>query len=206
MTVDQKKTYSSSIKLRGNIKVTEYMEELLQYAAESKKNKEGYWSEHDRLIDPVLISIFYGLYKSRKLPPLEWDDVSAAKTHEFNVDITPYTIIFNHFLFCLWIFENNLPDNTTDIIEYRKKLYSFLENILDQDKWRLVIIPFYLREADSSEEGELSFVYRLLNSDGVKIESSQMSPEFIAMEYNLIQKEFFEEIVESIHKRIFEPE
>lgn len=197
---------SSTVKLRGNIKVTENMEELLQHAAESKKNNNGYWGDHDRLIDPVIISIFYGLYKSRKLPPLEWDDVSAAKTHEFNVDITPYTNIFNHFLFCLWLYENDLPNSETDINEYRKKLYTFLENILDQDKWRLVIIPFYIREADSSEGDELSFVYRFWNSDSVEMESSPMSPEFLSMEYDVMQNEFFEEIVDFIHKKMFEPD
>lgn len=197
---------SSTVKLRGNIRVTECMEELLQHAAESKNNKKGYWGNYDRLIDPVIISIFYGLYKSRKLPPFESDDVSAAKTHEFNVDITPYTNIFNHFLFCLWLYEYDLPNNEMNIHEYRKKLYTFLENILDQDKWRLVIIPFYIKEADSSTDDELSFIYRLWNSDSVEIESSPMSPEYMSMEFDLMQNEFYEEIIDFIYKKMFEPE
>ena len=195
----------NTVKLDRNIKITENLEEVLKTAIEQKQKKDGYWSNHDRLIDPVIVSVFYGLYKSRKLPPLNWDSVDAPINHEFNVNITSYTNIFNHLLFCLWLSENKMPDVSSDMNDFREKLYNFIEKILDPDFWRAVIIPFYVREADKAEETELSFLYKLRNAHTVKIESLSRSPEFLAMEFHLLQDEFFGDIITQVYTETFEP-
>ena len=196
----------NSIKLDRNIKITENLEEVLKTAVEQKNNlKKGYWSNHDRLIDPVIIAVFYGLYKSRKLPSFA-STIDAPINHEFNVDITAYTKVFNHFLFCLWLKNNKMPVDEKNYSEYRVKLYDFVEKILDEDIWRTTIIPFYVLQADYANEPALSFLYKLRNTHSVDIESLSHSPEFLAMEFIQEQQEFLEEVVENIHQSIFEPE
>jgi hypothetical protein len=74
-----------------------------------------------RLIDPVILSAFYGLYKSRELPPLNIEDYPLENSYEFgNVDIGDFSDKLNHFLFCLWVKQNGFPDNKVDILVYRE--------------------------------------------------------------------------------------
>jgi len=185
-------------KIKGTIQVTERLYEILNMISEQKKNREpsGHLARFARLIDPVIIAAFYGLYKSRELPPLEEEEIKLDNSYEFNVDISDFTDIFNHFLFCLWVKENGLPDESKDMMKYRQQLYHFISKLLDGKYFLGVILPFYLKRADESEsESTSSFLHRLASSDKIGIVLQDYSPEFLAKEFSLIQNEFISDVI-----------
>jgi len=116
-------------------------------------NLEGYFKK-TRIIDPLFILIFYGLYDSEELPPhiIEKLDFGNVKSHDFgSVDISQYKNIFNHLLFCLWVEQNGFPEASKNSLEYREKLYKFLDSILIEDFFSEVTIPFYLSKVMDSQ-------------------------------------------------------
>jgi len=186
-------------KIKGTIQVTEQLYDILNMISEQKKNREpnGHLARFARLIDPVIIAAFFGLYKSQELPPLEEEEeIKLNNSYEFNVDISDFTDIFNHFLFCLWVKENGLPDKSEDMMKYRERLYHFVSKLLDDKYFLGVILPFYLRKADESEgESTSSFLHRLANSDDIGIVLQDYSPEFLAKEFSLMQSEFISNVI-----------
>lgn len=160
-------------------------------------NKKSYIVQFDRLIDPVIIATLYGLYKSKKLPPSDDTPIQLDKSHEFLANISTHEDIISHFLFCLWVKENGYPDESNSIIEYRQKLYEFIEKLLDPKYFINVIIPFYIKEANEAESGT-SFLFRLRDSGFVQLRSDETSPEYLAMEFAAAQEEFIQEIVQNL--------
>jgi len=175
----------------------EYLYNTIAIIAEKKQKKEsvGFLSSFERLIDPVMMTTLFGLYKSQELPPLDKEEMSLDKSYEFNVDISSFTQILNHFLFCLWVNKNGLPDKSKEIIEYRKKLYKFVSKLLDSDYYRSVLIPFYLEKANESGSSETSFIYRLWNSDESGVNITTHSPEYLALEFASAQSDFIANIM-----------
>lgn len=173
-------------------------------SSEREKNPQSFLNRFDRLIDPVILSLFFGLYKSRELPP-EDDEPSfdLEGSYEFGVDISRYKEIFNNLLLYLWVYENGFPTEPKNLMEYRQKLYDFTQKILEDDYFRKVIIPFYTKKADESESGR-SFLARLKDSEFVEYEKEKMSmatPEFIFKEFTTRQKEFSDEIIKPLSEK-----
>ncbi|GAI24574.1 unnamed protein product, partial [marine sediment metagenome] len=128
-------------------------------------------TKFQRLVDPLVIGIFYGLFKSKKLPPIDRKEIKLETTYEFGVNVSSFISVFNHCLLSLWLKNNNLPNQDIDLVEYRKKLYIFIEKILDLEYFQNVIIPFYLQISDEKEGNRVSFLYRMWNSGNVSMES-----------------------------------
>lgn len=157
---------------------------------------KGYLGSFEMLIDPVKICTLYGLYKSQELPPLDKEEIKLAKSYEFNVDISTFADILNHFLFCLWVKKKGTPEKSPDIVKYREELYSFISKLLDPDYYRNVLIPFYLTKADEADEsGTSSFLHRLASSDNVKLTLEDYSPEFLAREFCAVQNDFMNNVI-----------
>jgi len=190
------------IRIKGNLQIPENLYQIINIISEEQKKHEphGYLIGFERLIDPVLIGTLFGLYKSQELPPINKEEISLQKSYEFNVEISSFANIFNHFLFCLWVKKKGLPDKSKDIVKYREELYSFISKILDPDYYRSVVIPFYLNKADESESNETSFLYRLWNSDNLGLELQRYSPEYLALEFNSAQNDFIEDVILPLQK------
>jgi hypothetical protein len=182
-------------KLKGTIQVPESMLQILNTISEQRKSKEGCLVRFQYLIEPIIAATFYGLYKSQELPPLEKETNYFDKSYEFNVDITNYAEKLNHFLFCLWVKLNGMPDESENIKIYRKDLYEFISKLLDDDYFQNIIIPFYLKKADERSDDASSFIYRLWNSDNIGLTMQDYSPEFLAKEFCSVQNEYIEDVV-----------
>jgi hypothetical protein len=155
--------------------------------AQKEHDRESYLANFERMIDPIIVGALYGLYRSFELPPLDVDQITLDKEWEFNVDIRDFSDIMNHLLFCLWVKKEGSPGEGSDIVKYRQELYAFIDKLLRPEYYRDVLIPFYINEAT---KGETSFLHRLWSSDKVKFEMIDYSPEYLAAEFSLLQKEF----------------
>lgn len=180
----------------------ENLYQVLTVISKKKQDKDstGYLASFERLIDPVTIATLFGLYKSAELPPIDEEEISLEKSYEFNVDISPFANLLNHFLFCLWVKKSGSPDKSSDIIKYREELYRFVTKLLDADYYRTVLIPFYLKKADQSESTETSFLYRMWNSDSVGLKLEVYSPEYLALEFSSEQEDFIRTVVAPLEK------
>jgi len=185
-----------SLKDSKNEKKPEKPEDYAKY----KYNKKSHILSFDKMIDPVIISLFYGLYKSKKLPDIN-EQINTYEKREFGVDIYTYWEIFSHLLFCLWIKINGYPNESSDILEYRKVLYGFIGDLLDEEYFISKIIPFYLNEANNSETG-YPFLYHLKESGFVELKSSINSPEYLSMEFQTAQKDFEDEVIKPLFEKI----
>jgi hypothetical protein len=164
----------------------------LEYSEENFNKKDFYESPNVRIIDPLFVLVFYGLYESKELPPFPLKEyaVSDGSQHDFgSVDVTNPKKILNHLIFCLWVKQNGLPDERNNVFEYRKNLYVFLDNILEDEYFMSVIVPFYLSKALKSPR---KFVDRVSESNYVKFEDSIKAPEYIAQEFTKVQEKFYE--------------
>ena len=179
----------------------ELVKEIINLKNELDDTAENYIKHFDRLVDPVIMGIFYGLYASRSLPPMS-EKINLSHSNDFNVDISPFPNIFNHLLFCLWLHEHGFPSETSDILQYRKKLYDFISLLINPEYYRDVLIPFYLQEACKDKELVASFFFRLWNSGGIGITESVNSPEFLCLEFDTIQQEFFNDIIKPLENKI----
>jgi len=202
----------------GNIQIPKELEEIIKESSaeesgkpadfdENEYNLKNFLTEFDRLIDPVIVGLFFGLYKSRELPP---DDPETKfdleSSYEFGVDIEEYRGIFNNLLLCLWVHKNGFPSKSGDLSKYRKRLYDFTKKILDDDYFKGVIIPFYTKKAAEPTGGRgRSFLARIKGSGYVsykKEKISMASPEFISKEFVDIQKEFGDHIIKQLSKKV----
>jgi len=165
-----------------------------------KYNKKCHILNFDRMIDPVLISLFYGLYISKKLPKIN-EQINVYEKKEFGVNISSYWEIFSHLLFCLWIKINGYPNEASNILEYRKMLYEFIEDLLNEEYFISTIIPFYLNEANNGDTG-YPFLYHMKESGFVELKNSISSPEYLAMEFQTAQKDFEDEIITPLFEKI----
>ncbi len=163
-----------------------------------KFNKKNHIEEFNRLVDPVIISMFYGLYISKKLPDTK-EPISLDYKREFNVNISSYWEIFSHLLFCLWIKINGYPNESTNVLEYRNALYQFIKELLDEDHCVNTIIPFYLNEACKSDT---LFLHNLKESGFIEFKSTVNSPEYLALEFQTVQKDFEDEIIRPLFDKI----
>jgi len=186
-----------NLQLRGNINVTESLYNILKIRANNEINKEdNLLRNFNTLVDPLILNLFYGLYKSKKLPPNDEKQIELEKTYEFNVAIGSYANIFNHFLFLLWLKENGIPKDDKNSILYRKNLYEFMNRLNDMNYYQSIVIPFYLAIADESTKSERSFTHRMFTIENIKTESALDTPEYLAIEFSTLQEEFLNEIVE----------
>ena len=163
-------------------------------------NDQSYLDSFKRKIDIPILCFYYGLYKSRELPPELNTDISFGYNFEFGADISKHSELFNNLLFALWVKKNPVPKEYSLLIKYREQLYLFLEKLQNNRYFTKILIPFYLQKASDSNN-EQSFINRLKNSDYVKYEPIDSSPEYLAMEFYNIQKEFMEYlIIEEVEK------
>jgi hypothetical protein len=185
------------IKIKGIVKIPKNLKNIIESINEAKKinDKNNLLSGFTNLIDPLLLSIYFGLFVSKELPPLDKEEIILEEQHDFNVNIDTEVELLNHLLFCLWVKKNGFPQEANDINQYRRSLYNFIEKILDSEYYRLVIIPFYLQKADEAFENGPSFLYRLSLSSDIGIKLDQNSPEHLSMIFKTYQKEFVEEIM-----------
>lgn len=152
-------------------------------------NRESYIKSFIRQIDPVIICLFYGLYKSKKLPEKITAKVKFNNNREFNANISKPIEELNNLLYALWIKENQIPEKASDLLKYRKKLYDFLEDIQNYNNIVSTIIPYYLSIADEAE-GDRSFINRMKHSGYCRYESNDVSPEYIALIFIQAQEDF----------------
>lgn len=185
------------VRIKGNLHVPENLLQIINAISEEKKSKDhnGYLVGFDQLVDPAIIAMFYGLFKSQELPPVDEEEIKLKSSYEFNVDLDPFDNILNHYLFCLWLNKNGGPEESKDIMKYREDLYCFISKILDPDKYKNVVIPFYLNKADESESSETSFLYRLWNSDSIGMTLQDYSPEYLAREFSSEQSDFLTKVI-----------
>lgn len=180
----------------------ENLYQLINVISERKQKGEskGYLVHFKRLMDPVMIATLFGLFKSQELPPADEEEISLENSYKFNVNISSFASILNHFLFCLWAKKKGLPNISVNILKYREELYNFISKLLDVDYYRGVVIPFYLQKADDGRSGP-SFLYRLWNSDKVGLELKDYSPEFLALEFNSAQSDFISDVIAPLSNR-----
>jgi len=190
-----------AIRIKGNLQLPENLFSVILAVSPEEKRKEGLLKGFERVVDPVLIGVFFGLFKSQELPPIDEKEITLDKKYEFNVDISPQADLLNHYLFCLWIKEKGLPDLSQNIDKYREDLYDFISRLHDAEYYRSVLIPFYLRKADESESGEPSFLYRLWNSDDIGLVLQPHSPEYLALEFNSAKSEFMTKVTGAIERK-----
>ena len=191
------------VRIKGIIQVPENLLQIIDAISEAQKSKnyDGYLAGFNQLIDPVIIAMFYGLYKSQELPPADVEELKLEASKEFNVELDPYDNILNHHLFCLWLSKHGGPEKSEDILKYRENLYSFLSKLLDRDYQKNVVIPFYLKKADESEESDASFLYRMWNSDTVGMTLQDYSPEYLAREFSEAESDFMKNIIIPLQKK-----
>lgn len=172
-----------------------------------ERKQKNYLTEFERLFDPVIVSMFYGLYKSQKLPP-EGSKISLdleGKVEFGDVNISKYRGLFNNLLFSLWVKNNGMPEpgRTSD---YREELYNFIEEILNFDYFKNILIPFYTKKAAATET-ERSFISRLEDSNRAKYKKEELgfaTPEYIFEEFHTKQKEFVEKVINPISEELEE--
>ncbi len=193
------------MKLKGNIQIPENLKQIIRGIPPIEADEQGIQekslaniSEFKRKIDPVLICTFFGLYKSRELPPMVDEIKIFSEKKDFSVEIGEFDDLINHLLFCLWVKKNGFPDSCEENVKYREDLYAFIKKLLDEDYYRNVLIPFYINKSDERESGTSSFLHRLTSSDLVKLELADYSPEFLSLEFSNAQHEFMEEILKPI--------
>ena len=193
------------MKLKGNIQIPENLKQIIRAIPPIEADEQGLpekslanISEFKRKIDPVLICTFFGLYKSRELPPMVEEIKIFSEKKDFSVEIGEFDDLLNHLLFCIWVKKYGFPDTCEDNVKYREDLYAFIKKLLDEDYYRNVLIPFYINKADERESGTSSFLHRLTSSDIVKLELADYSPEFLSREFSNAQHEFMEEIIKPI--------
>ena len=163
-------------------------------------NNSNYLRSFKRFIDIPLICLFYGLYKSKELPPELYSEMALGYTFEFGAVVTKQIDLFNNLLFALWVKKNPIPKEYTQLVKYRERLYAFLEKIEDPKFIIKVMIPFYLQKSNEPND-ETSFVNRLKFSGYVKYEPIDYSPEYLALEFFNLQKEFMEYLkIEDVEK------
>lgn len=170
----------------------------LEYSEEGFNKKDFFDSSSVRIIDPLFILVYFGLYESKELPPFPLKEypVPDGFQHDFgSVDVTTPKKILNHLIFCLWVKKNGLPDERNNTFEYRKNLYIFLDNILEDEYFMSVTVPFYLFKALQSPR---KFFDRFFDSNYVKFEDSIKSPEYIAVEFQKTQQKFYDYIFPEI--------
>jgi len=204
------------VKKLGIIKMPKELEEIMEEQSNPESsekpadynvgeyNSESFLLRFDRLIDPVIVTMFFGLYKSQELPPEDPETkFDLGGSYEFGVDIEEYREIFNNLLLCLWIHKNGFP-KSKEVSEFRKRLYDFTKKILDDDYFRGVIIPFYTKKAAESTRGR-SFLARMRGSGYVRHKKEKMSmasPEFICKEFAERQKEFRDLVIKPLSKKV----
>jgi len=182
-----------------NVKSNENVDDRPEDYEISMYNIENYLSKFNRIVDPVIMSMFYGLYISKKLPTeLNVEYLNFTKK-EFGVDITKEANVFTHLLFCLWLKENGFPNEFLNIRDYREKLYKFIKKLLNQDHFTNQIIPFYLNQARESDSG---FIHEMKESGYLKFKSSQNSPEYLAMVFRAAQEEFEKTVIVPLFEKI----
>jgi len=182
-----------------NVKSNENVDDKPDNYEISMYNIENYLSKFNRIVDPVIISMFYGLYISKKLPTELNVEYSNCTKKEFGVDITKEVNIFTHLLFCLWLKENGFPNEFLNIRDYREKLYKFIKKLLDQDYFTNQIIPFYLNQARESDSG---FIHEMKESGYLEFKSLQNSPEYLAMVFRAAQEDFEKTVIVPLFEKI----
>lgn len=167
-------------------------EPALEPAKRGTMNEEGFFKE-TRIIDPVFACAYYGLYDSLLLPPQNSETylIEQAVAHDFgSVDISILKKNLNNLVFALWIIRNGLPTHSGSI-EYRKNLYGFLKELLNDDYFVNVTLPFYL---DKAVKSKMNFVDKLENSNRTEYASSDNSPELIGLTFKRAQEKFYQEV------------
>lgn len=182
-----------------NVKSNENVDDKPDDYEISVYNIENYLSKFNRIVDPVIISMFYGLYISKKLPTELNVEYSNFTKKEFGVDITKEVNVFTHLIFCLWLKENGFPNELSNIRDYRGNLYKFIKKLLNQDFFTNQIIPFYLNQARESDSG---FIHEMKESGYLEFKSLQNSPEYLSMEFRAAQEDFEKTVIVPLFEKI----
>ncbi len=151
------------------------------------RNNRDYLTSIPRKVDIMLMCVFYGIYSSKQLPPLDKSEHKCNGTYEFNVRIEGEVHKIKHILLLIWISQNGIGTETD--LDYKRKLYSFIETISDVSYLTKVVFPFYL-EKSNEQEGDLSFITKLANSRYIEWKMHPYAPERLALEF-IKQKEVF---------------
>lgn len=180
------------------------LHEILNLHKEENNNKDinlEYLNAIPRKVDLLFLCVFYGLYKTKNLPPdIDPDRYKPADTnsgielgtYRFTVKVDRRISLLRHTLFLLWV--SKQPDIPKDMIDFREKIYSFLDKILDSRYIQKVVIPFYLIKAAEIDNEGISYIKKLKESMHIFYEISIFSPENINIDYIATKKKFEEEI------------
>ncbi len=191
------------MRLTGNVSMPEELQSLLKSIREKDTkpddetyNSEDYLAQVPRIVDVLLLCVFYGLYRTQELPsPILNDNLGS---YEFNVGIDREITHLRNILLMMWISENkDLLKGS--IIDFRAKLYDFLKDILDDSYITHIVFPFYLFKA-AEPYGDVSFINRLDRSRFVEWEMKQHAPERIALEFKSRMDEFEAKLADSLHE------
>ncbi len=198
------------MQLKGNVLMPKELESLLTSLGDRPnvtedtlpESKESDTHPSDYLIvmrraDILMLCTFYGLYTTMELPPLQEDaTIPSDGSYEFNVNIDREVELLRHILFLMWLSEN-IPESLRINLTHRKKLYAFLERILDDEFIVKVAIPFYLQKS-ATANGDVIFIEKLARSRKVPFDLDPYGPEAIALEYHQAKFDFESYIEESL--------
>lgn len=204
------------MQLKGNIRMPKQLESLLkavgvQTAESPAAGKEGrdQYNESDylsgpRKVDILLLTVFYGFYSTVKLPPLEVSEFPCDGTYEFSANVEKEISMLRNALLLLWLSKNEALDHEREV-EYRRKLYDFLDIILDDDFVTNVVFPYYSSEA-AREDGDISFIHKLASSRFVEWKMRSHAPEYIALDFVRVREQFEKKVLAEIPKQFLSNE
>lgn len=201
------------MQFKGSISMPKELEQLLKDVKDKKSeaetreiepdseghNRNDYLSTLPRKVDIMLMCVFYGLYSSRDLPPMDVSEYTIegpAEAYDFNVDMTQETEQILHMMLLIWICQKG-PFGSALTSQYRSELYLFLKKILDDDFMYKVAFPYYLEKAARSD-GDISFIAKLRNSRYVEWKTHPYAPESIALNLERLKQEFEEQMKVSL--------
>lgn len=180
------------MKLDGDVLIPKELKDLVP---EAPKTVGFPLDKIPRKVDIVLLCALYGLYISKELPPMVNptqyiidSEGIEMENRRFNVIIKNTINQFRHLLLMLWVTKEQTK--LSDSMEYRTKLYGFLEKLLNPLYIRRVLIPFYVLKAAKKIQGEPSFISKLRNVNSVGYETSVFAPEQIFIEFFTLNRDF----------------
>lgn len=185
-----------------NTTLTEMANNIIDGIDKKDLSEDNYLNYFSRQIDPIILGVFYGLYTSRKLPPLTDERIQLKHSKEFGADISIHSEMINHLLFCLWLDNYGFPEDSDDILKYREILYEFISYIIKPRYYRDVLIPYYLKIASEDQQYDSSFMWKLWNSGEIGVTNVETSPEFISLTFHDAQESFLNDIVRPIQEKM----
>lgn len=198
------------MQLKGHIRMPKELESLLKAVGETSfdsisssatsrsmpYNKADYLTG-PRKVDILLMAVFYGVYSTGELPPIDLNEFPCDGSYEFSANIEKEVCVLRNILLLIWLSQDGQVSEGIDI-EYRTKLYDFLETVLDDDFVTNVVFPYYSSKA-AKDDGDISFIDKLTSSRYVEWKMRSHAPEYIALDFVRAREQFERKILKNLH-------